>query len=64
MLNASELRNLSRQELKDKVLELKKTLYELRSQASIGRVEKPSRFKEIRRDIARVLTILNEKKGN
>jgi large subunit ribosomal protein L29 len=64
MLKTQELRNLSRQELQDKILDLKKTLFEMRSQAQTGRLEKPSRIKEMRRDIAKILTILQEKKSN
>lgn len=62
MLKTSELRNLSRQELNDKVAGLKKSLFEMRSQGAGGRIEKPSRIKDARRDIARILTILQEKK--
>ena len=60
MLKSSELRNLSRQELKDKLLALKRSLFEMRSQAATGRIEKPGKIKEARRDIARILTILHE----
>ncbi|HDP16248.1 MAG TPA: 50S ribosomal protein L29 [Candidatus Omnitrophica bacterium] len=62
MLKTPELRNLSRQELNEKVEALKKSLFEIRSQGASGRIEKPSRIKETRRDIARILTILQEKK--
>lgn len=63
MSKASELRNLSRQELKEKVTTLKKSLYEMRTQGASGRIEKPGKIKEIRRDIARVLTVLGEKES-
>jgi len=63
MLKAQELRNLSREELKEKVISLKKSLFDMRTQGSSGRIEKPSQIKLTRRDIARVLTILREKKG-
>ncbi|MBU0759488.1 MAG: 50S ribosomal protein L29 [Candidatus Omnitrophica bacterium] len=62
MLKLSELRNLSRQELNEKVTALKKFLFETRSQGASGRIEKPSKIRETRRDIARILTILREKK--
>ncbi|MBU1006634.1 MAG: 50S ribosomal protein L29 [Candidatus Omnitrophica bacterium] len=61
MLKLSEVRNLSKQELKDKMVSLKKSLYDIRSQGATGRIEKPSRIKETRRDIARILTVLQEK---
>lgn len=61
MLKTSELRDSTKQELKEKILTLKKTLFELRSKGATGRIEKPSRIKETRRDIARILTVLREK---
>jgi large subunit ribosomal protein L29 len=61
MQKTSDLRSLSRQELRDKISSLKKSLFEIRSQSKTGRVEKPSRIKEARRDIARILTIMREK---
>ena len=57
----NELRSLTEEELHDKVHTLKKELFELQFQRASGRVEKPHKFKSIRRDIARILTILKEK---
>ena len=62
MLNVPDLRNLSRQELEDKIIALKKSLFEMVSQKETGRIEKPSGIKETRRDIARIITVLNEMK--
>ncbi len=62
MLKASDLRNLSRQELEDKIIALKKSLFEMISQKETGRIEKPSGIKQTRRDIARIETILSEMK--
>ena len=61
MLKTSELRNLSKQELAEKITVLKKSLFEMRSQKVTGRIEKPSKIKEARRDVARVLTVMREK---
>ena len=61
MTKTPELRNLSRQELNEKLVTLKKSLYELRVKRATGRIEKPSKVSEARRDIARVLTVLGEK---
>lgn len=61
MIKPAELRNLSKEELKEKLLSLKKSLYEMRSQGATGRIEKPSKIKEARRDVARIMTILKEK---
>ncbi len=61
MTKTSELRGLSKQELEEKIMGLKKSLFEMRSQVATGRIEKPSKIKVAKRDIARVLTILREK---
>jgi len=63
MLNVADLRSLSRQELEDKIIALKKTLFEMISQKETGRIEKPSGIKKTRRDIARIKTILSEMKN-
>ena len=60
MLNVSDLRTLSRQELEDKIAALKKSLFEMISQKETGRIEKPSSIKTARRDIARIMTVLSE----
>lgn len=61
MLKPTELRNLSKQELIEKIMALKKSLFEMLSKRATGRIEKPSKIKEMRRDIARILTVLQEK---
>lgn len=61
MVKAAELRNLSRQELKEKIETLKKSIFEMRTQGATGRMEKPSKISQMRKDIARVLTVLAEK---
>jgi len=61
MTKTPELRNLTKEELKDKILSLKKTIFEMHTKKATGRIEKPSRIREMRRDIARILTILGEK---
>ena len=61
MIKISELRSLTNQELDQKLDALKKSLFEARTQGTTGHMEKPSRIRQIRRDIARILTILREK---
>ncbi|MBU4312897.1 MAG: 50S ribosomal protein L29 [Candidatus Omnitrophica bacterium] len=61
MLKPAELRNLSKQELVEKLVALKKSLFEILSQRATGRVEKPSKIKQARRDVARIMTVLQEK---
>ena len=62
MLNVADLRTLSRQELEDKIIALKKSLFEMVSQKETGRIERPNGIKKTRRDIARILTVLSEMK--
>jgi large subunit ribosomal protein L29 len=57
-----ELRALSKDELLQKEKSLKEELFKLNLQRYGGRVEKPHMFSLLKRDIARILTILNEKK--
>ncbi len=59
-----EIRNLSKQEVNHKYLELKQELYNLRVTNRISRIENPNRIKQIKKDIARIKTILKEKKDN
>ncbi len=59
-----ELRALSRDELLNKEKTLKEELFKLNLQRYSGRVEKPHRFSMIKREIARINTLLNEKKEN
>lgn len=61
-MKIKELREIGPEELMAKEKSLKKELFELKYQRKIGRVEKPSRFRLIRRDIAKISTIINERK--
>jgi len=61
-MKAKELRNLSKEELLQKEGKLKEELFKLNMQRHSARVEKPHMFSLVKRDIARILTILNEKK--
>ncbi len=60
-MNASEVRDLTVDELKDKLLQLKKEQFNLRFQAASGQLEKTDQVSKIKRDIARVKTILGQK---
>ncbi|MFH0762468.1 MAG: 50S ribosomal protein L29 [Candidatus Omnitrophota bacterium] len=62
MIKIQELRGLSREELLQKEEEIKAELYKLNLQRYGGRVEKPHRFSQLRKDIARIETILRERK--
>jgi large subunit ribosomal protein L29 len=61
MIKANELRNMTADEIKLKMEALKKDLYNLRTEAEAGRVEKPHKIRDARKDIARCETILREK---
>ena len=58
-----ELRALSNEELETKIKESKKELFDLRLKQSTGSLEKPSKIKELRKNVARMKTILNERKS-
>lgn len=61
MIKANELRNMTIDEIKQKLDILKKDLYSLRTEAKAGRIEKPHKLKDAKKDIARCETILREK---
>jgi large subunit ribosomal protein L29 len=60
-LKAAELRSLSRDELNAKVVELKEELFTLRFQAATGQLESHGRLRSVRKDIARIYTVLQER---
>ncbi|MGB9905995.1 MAG: 50S ribosomal protein L29 [Candidatus Saccharicenans sp.] len=55
-----ELRELSVDELKQKELELKDQLFKLRFQKSLGQLDNPMKIRNLRRDLARIKTLLKE----
>jgi large subunit ribosomal protein L29 len=61
-MKTQELRSLTREDLIQKERTLKEELSKLNVQRYSGRVEKPHMFSLIKKDIARIKTILNEKK--
>ena len=60
-VKASSLREKSEDELHTKERELAEQLYKLRFQRATGRIESPARMRQVRREIARIKTLLNEK---
>lgn len=60
-MKPSEIRQLSDEEIKQRIKELEEELFNLRFQKAFGQLEKPHRFKMIRKDIARMKTILRER---
>ena len=61
--NAKDLRGQTPDQLRDRLVQLKKESFNLRFQAATGQLENTSRVKEVRRDIARVRTIQRQKLG-
>lgn len=60
-MKANELRELSNEELQGKISELKGELFNLRFQSATGQLDNPMRIKAVRKNIARVHTILRER---
>jgi len=60
-MKAKQLREMAAGELEDKLLELQRQLFDMRSQAVTEKLENCHSVKNTRREIARVLTVLNEK---
>ncbi len=60
-VKAKELRNLSSEELDKKLAELKEELFNLRFQLATGQLENPMRVRAVRKDIARVKTVMTER---
>jgi large subunit ribosomal protein L29 len=62
-MKAVQLRDSTVEELQDKERELAEQLFALRLQKVTGQLEKPARVRQVRKDLARVLTVLREKQG-
>ena len=60
-MNAAELRELGDAELVEKLGECKQELFNLRFQLVTGQLDDPTRLKQVRHDIARVLTVQGER---
>ncbi len=62
-MKAQEIRNLSNEEIQEKIKTGKAELLDLRMQNARGTLEKPDKIKHLRKDIARMMTILKEKEN-
>ncbi len=62
-MKAKELRELSIDELSKRLKELKEELFTLRMDKALHRLNQPHKIKEVKREIARVLTVMNEKRS-
>ena len=63
-MKINELRKLTNEDLNKKITESKKELLDLRIKQSTGSLEKPSKIHELRKDVARMKTILTEMDGS
>ena len=62
-MKANEIRAMSAEELQKKLTELKDELFHLRFQLAINQLDNPHKITEVKRDIARVLTVINVAKN-
>ncbi|EHL18758.1 50S ribosomal protein L29 [Peptoanaerobacter stomatis] len=61
LLKANELRDMNIQDLRDKLLSQKRELFNLRFQLATGQLENPMQIRNVKKDIARINTIITEK---
>ena len=62
-MKASELKNLTVEELNAKLADLKDQLFKLRFQHAVNQLDNPHKIADVKKDIARVMTVINEKKA-
>ena len=60
-MKTTEIREMSSQDLEKKLKELKEELFNLRFQHAINQLDNPHKIADVKKDIARVMTVLNEK---
>ena len=63
-MKASEIRKMSTDEINKKIVELKAELFDLRMRQATGNLDKPHKLNVLRKDIARLKTVLNELDGS
>ena len=63
-MKIAAVRDLTPDQLEDELAKLKKEQFNLRFQRATGQLENTSRVREIRRDIARIKTVLNQKQAS
>ncbi len=59
-MDVKALRSMEPEELNAKVQALKQELFHLRCQCALGRIENPMKIRQVRRDVAKVMTVLRE----
>ena len=59
-MKAKDVREMSKAELQDKLSDLKAELFNLRFQLAVNQIDNPMRIKAVKKEIARIMTVLNE----
>lgn len=62
-MKMAEINKMTVEELNAKLVELKKELFNLRFQHAVNQLENPHKLTEVKHDIARVMTVLNQKRA-
>ena len=62
-MKIADIKNMTVEELNNKLVELKKELFNLRFQHAVNQLENPHKITEVKHDIARVMTVLNQKRA-
>ena len=62
-MKVNEIRQLSTEEINDKLVETKQELFNLRFQQATGNLEKPNRLRDLRHTVARMKTVLKEREN-
>ncbi|MBR3660696.1 MAG: 50S ribosomal protein L29 [Bacilli bacterium] len=60
-MKVNDIRKMTTEEINKKIVDTKQELFNLRFQSSLGNLEKPSRIRELRHDVARCKTVLRER---
>jgi large subunit ribosomal protein L29 len=63
-MKAEEARNLSEKEREEKIVDFSQEIFNLRFQLATGKIENPSRLRDLRRDIARLKTVQRENRAS
>ncbi len=61
-MKITELRDLTNEELQAKLVDFREELFNLRFQKALNRLDNPLRMKVVKRDVARIKTLINERK--
>jgi large subunit ribosomal protein L29 len=60
-MKISEIKEQNKEELETKLLDIKKTLFNLKFQKATGQLDSPVKIRNLRKDIARIKTLIREK---